>query len=155
VVLLLYEVMQKHDLTVELQMHFFNIGLKHIEVSPGTDVWEEAWERWISGQSNRFVCRKPQGIRHGMSWKELRFLLDHFMSCVKLLERASPEHVESAMCARVVLKKVHTLWLKVTVCLKVMHHIDERSPVVMPCETVCYATEMFVMNVCMRVRLSL
>jgi hypothetical protein len=129
VVLLLFEVMEKHNLTVELQTHFFNIGLKHIEVSTGTDVWEEAWERWVSGQRYRFMCRKPQGIRHTMSWKELRFLLDHFMACVKILERAAPEHADSAKRACAVLKKVHTLWLKVTACLKAMHHDDERPPV--------------------------
>jgi hypothetical protein len=126
---LLLQVALHHGVLIDLQKHFFHIGLKHIDLSPETELHATAWEEWIVGKPGQFVMRKPQNVRNKLSWKELRVVVDRFPSCVRVLMKASGEHAQSANEAMRVLMTLHKLWKPVTECLKQMHHESTETPV--------------------------
>ena len=119
---LLKEVLCHASVLKEMQMHFFEIELKHIELDEERELHSEAWADWITTQPNRKTIMKPMEPRSELSWKEMTTVMDHFPSCVDCLDSAPLEHSAVARKAKRVLMKLHYHWLNVTVEVKKMHH---------------------------------
>ena len=65
-----------------------------------------------------------------LSWKELRYVINRFPSCIEVVcNDASEEHAEMAVAAQRALYTVHRLWLTVTKCVKQLSYDGIRTPV--------------------------
>jgi hypothetical protein len=115
-----------------LQSHFFDLGLKHLDLNPEAELHDEMWKVWASNQPNRATIRKPQNVRGGekLSWTELSHVINRFPSCIEVVcNESSEEHGEKAEVARRLLYQLHRIWLKVTKCVKQLSYDGSRTPV--------------------------